>query len=474
VKLVHRVSAFFLSALALVLLAYSIVFYVLARTWLVWQFEHELHGTLHALVAAVEVEPEEVKWQPLEHTITMETGATADSVQWIVLGDRQTVVEKSRHAGPDLVELARTIAADSPPTAEQWVQIHQRLVAPRPLHDDREVDEFDELLIVAARSAAPLRADLMRLAGLVSLLPLVAWLAAAALGHRLCRRAVQPVMEMARLAREATGMPFDVRLPVADARDELGDLASAFNTLLARLQHFFNEQRQFAGNAAHELRTPLTVLRGQIEVALRRPRSAEESAQTLSLLRDQTVQLQNLVESLLFLARSEDDAVPPDVETLDVRDWVSCRIASWSPHPRSRDLRCEMELTGPVWISASRSLLSRLLDNLIENAFKFSEPGTPVTLKVRIDPESGPVRSCPTVSIQVTDRGCGVAAEERVAIFTPFYRTRSALDRRVAGTGLGLAIAARIARTCGATLQCESPSGGGSAFRLDLPRIVPN
>src|SRR5690606_24619267 len=109
-------------------------------------------------------------------------------------------------------------------------------------------------------------------------------LLAAALGRRFAARALQPVTEMSRRTRSIAGSDFRARLPVADSRDELAELGEAFNTLLDRQQQAYEQQRRLAGDAAHELRTPLTVLLGQIDVALRRPRPADEYVETLRLL----------------------------------------------------------------------------------------------------------------------------------------------------------------------------------------------
>lgn len=468
-KLVNRVSVFFLAAMAIVLIAYSSAFYAFVRGRLVRQFEQELHGALNALVAAVEVEPEEVKWQPLEHTIALGVVQGPDEVRWVVIGDGVLVVEQSRNASPDLVARARTIAANvarddhrnAGATNDGWRFLHRRLVAPTPERSQRELDEFDEIVVVVAHSTAPLNANLNRLLALVCVLPLVAWLAAAAGGHWFCRRALQPVLDMAKQARSMAGADFRSRLPVAETGDELADLAAAFNTLLDRQQGAMEQQRRFAGDAAHELRTPLTVLLGQIDVSLRRARSAEEYAATLRVLRDESAELRKIVESLLFLARAEDDAVLPDSETIALHEWLPGYLDRWNDHPRRADIRLRSEENGPCRITASSALLARLLDNLIENALKYSERGSRVDVTLARDDAEAVVA--------VEDQGRGIEAEDRSAIFNPFFRSRAARDAGIAGAGLGLAIAARIAKACGGRLNCTSELDRGSRFTLRLP-----
>lgn len=319
-KLVNRLSIYFLAALALVLVVYSSAFYAIVRGRLVQQFELELTGTLQSLVASVEVEPEEVKWQPLEHLIPVTAVATDDDVQWAVIGDGAMVVGHSGGISSTLLSqilehAGQSVAAEAGPrrvVLGDWHLLLQRLVAPAPDRSQRELDEFDEIVVAAAHSTVPLHHNLDRLLLLVSLLPLATWGAAAGAGVWMCRRALQPVVDMAQKANSMVGSRLHSRLPVSRANDELSDLARAFNTVLDRQQRAFEQQRRFTSAAAHELKTPLTGLLGQIDVTLRRSRSPEEYAATLAKLRKGTVDLQQIVESLLFLARADDDAVLPD------------------------------------------------------------------------------------------------------------------------------------------------------------------
>lgn len=468
--LVNRVSAFFLAALAIVLVVYSGLFYFIVRGRLVQQFDQELHGALYSLVAAIEVEPEEVKWQPLEHAIALGSGAGPEEVRWVVVGDGGQIVEQSRNNSPALVAEAQRITARASQQNQMegetaagggWTILYQRLVAPAPERSARELDEFDELVVVVARSSDDLNADLNRLALLVTLLPLAAWLVAAAAGRWFGARALRPVLEMAGRARSMTGSDFSTRLPVPASRDELSDLGEAFNTLLDRQQRAYEQQRRFAGDAAHELRTPLTVLLGQIDVALRRPRSPEEYAQTLALLRDQSSKLQQIVESLLFLARTEGDATLPGVEPIELDQWLWQYMKRWTDHPRHADMRLELALPSEMTVTASPSLLSHLLDNLISNAAKYSSAGTPLTI-------AATSRARDAV-IEVADQGRGISPEDLKTIFEPFFRSKSARETGVAGAGLGLAIAARIAAAFGGRLECTSELGRGSRFSFYLP-----
>lgn len=464
-KLVNRVSLFFLAALAIVLIVYSGGIYAIVRGRLHQEFERELHSALNSLVAAVEIEPEEVKWQPAEHTIALGSIQGRAEVRWAVIGDHGQVVETSSDVSPDIIAHAKEIAADADSidriSRSDWQFLHQRLAAPEPDRSQRESDEFDEIVVVVAHSTIPLNADLNRLLLLVCTLPLAVWLVAATIGHWFCRRALQPVLDMAGQAQSITGANFSARLAVSETGDELTELAVAFNRLLDRQNRALEQQRRFAGDAAHELRTPLTVLLGQIDVILRRPRSSEEYVDTLTVLRDETIDLQKIVDSLLFLARTEEDSDLPDAETITLSTWLNDYLIRWNGHPRQPDIHLHSDLRPSCRIRVSAPLLAHLLDNLIENAVKYSSPGSAIEIITTCENDEA--------VIEVQDHGSGITVEDQAAIFDPFFRARAARDTGVAGAGLGLAIARRIAQAFSGKLTCTSEVGSGSQFIVRLP-----
>ena len=468
--LTTRISIFFLSALAIVLVVYSLVFYSAGREHIEYQFTGELQGVLNSLVAAAEVEQTEVKWQPLEHSVALGTNMEFGALEWMVVGDRNRIVEQSREVSVPFREDALKFAAEGPTPGEivsknvrdGYQYYCQRIVAP-PTNEipDREIDEFDEITFVVGRSTMKRDALLNRLAIFVTILPLLAWSVAAVLGRWVVRRAILPVSRMADQAQSISGKDFKTRLRVSESGDELSELGMAFNRLLDRQQAALEQQSRFAGDAAHELRTPITVLLGEIDVTLRRSRSEAEYQETLGRLRQKAGTLQEIVESLLFLARSEGDGVSPHLEAVEVGAWLEEHRESWSQWPRGSDLQIEDRLKRGVCVRATRALLSRVMDNLVSNACKYSEAKTPVVVRLELERDQ--------VVIAVSDQGQGIAAEDLPHLFEPFFRSAQARRAGQAGTGLGLAIANRIVETLGGTLVCESRLGEGSRFVVRLP-----
>ncbi|WP_425616422.1 sensor histidine kinase [Anatilimnocola sp. NA78] len=474
-SLVNRVSAFFLLALALILAGYSAVFYALVSQQLHEQFDQQLHGALHMLAAAIEVEIDDVKFEPSDHTIHLGSEDGLEDIRWAIFDEAGLLVAKSENLkGVDqtdrhLLEYGKRLQQDDHDSRDlgDWRVLQQRLVAVQPKpKSERDPLERGELVVTVGRSPTDLNANLQMIGLQVTLLPLAAWLIAAIIGRLFVSAALRPVTTMASDARAMStaatsgGLIASERLPVADTRDELADLGLAFNTLLDQMFAALAQQQRFTGDAAHQLRTPLAALRGQIEVALRRPRSPEEHAQTLQVLLEQTVELQQIVEGLLFLARAEGQAALPETETIHLQHWLPEFLRRWQDHPRFADLRLE---TIPVAsVVAPAGLLGQLVENLISNALKYSPANSPIEIEVR-------VREAERVILSVQDRGAGVPANERTAIFEPFYRSPAARQSGISGTGLGLAIAARIAKALRGELTCEPVDGPGSCFVLDLP-----
>jgi signal transduction histidine kinase len=469
VKLVNRVSVFFLAALAVVLAGYSLLLYTTVRDYLHSEFDNRLSGALQILSASVEVEPEDVTWFPEEYTLDFE-GKVLQEVRWLVADERGRIVDQSPKLSIDslkdsvVVEYGRT---PHPRHAgaidlEGW-RIMQRLIqAPHPQPvERREFNEYGSLLVTVAMSHVQLDKALARLAGLLTVLPIAIWSLAALVGRTYVGRSLHPLRLMVDQAEAAAGAAFDLRLPTGKSGDELSELSAAFNRLLDQLQGAFERERRFSSDAAHQLRTPLTILQGELDVVLRRPRRAEEYVTSLQKLTQVVAEMRQVVESLLFLARSDQDATAPKLEPIDLSQWLPLYAQRWSSHPRFDDLEWG-QLPGPLLVETSASLLSQVLDNLIENALVYSPTGSQVEVQVSPRGEN--------VEIAVRDHGMGVAPEHREAIFEPFFRDPRSQAAAAGGSGLGLSVARRIARCLGGSLECRIVDNRqGSLFVLILP-----
>ena len=473
-SLTNRLTAFFLIALAIVLGGSFLVLNALARYVLDRQASERLGGALGNLVAAVEFTSAGLEWEPTQRPFDIHQLPNGP-YRWAVRDGREAVVAQSRFAGSDrepaLPMLSSSAGRDSSSTANVAIRGRTWRIAERvfvaPHYEPSSSDDatlYDRLILTVGLDLSPVRAELRDLAWISGAISLALWLIAAALARWLCRRAMVPVTRMAESVRAMGAQELDRRLTVAETEDEIHDLGAAFNGLLARLQEAFERQRRFTGDASHQLRTPLAAMLGQVEVALRRDRPAEDYRRVLALVRDQAAHLGRIVEMLLFLARADAEASLPGLEEVELGGWARRHLEAWSDQGRSSDLDARFECDGPVWVRVHPPLLGQLVDNLLDNASKYSNPGTPIT--VRIAREAG------LVALSVEDRGCGIEGEDLPRIFDPFYRSPVARRDGRAGVGLGLAVAHRIASALAGSLAVRSEPGRGSKFTLLLPEAI--
>jgi heavy metal sensor kinase len=479
VTLTNRLSLFFLATLAVVLVGFSVTLFLFVRMYLLRQSEERLDAALNALVASVEIGPHGLmEWEPTQRHLKLGPATFGEQIVWLVSDEKGSMVDRSQqaHAETFLAEASERLrtSAGSPQLVNRqgehwqfgrrWVQPDKQ--APARPHTEEANPKTDEkeyaaLSITAGVPLDPVHVTLRQLAVTLIGLSTAIWTLALFAGRVICRRALLPVARMAASAREIDASNLEQRLPAVSSQDELEDLNRAINSLLDRLQDAFERQRRFTGDASHQLRTPLAAILGQLEVALRRQRSPAEYEQVLATVHHKAEHLRRIVESLLFLARADHDARLPERERIDLRSWLPEQFRAWSQQERGKDIRLESAGGDACAVDVQPALLGEMLNILIDNACKCSQPGTPIKIRLQ--------RQQHTVDVQVEDQGCGIAASDLPYLFTPFFRSAETRRLGIVGCGLGLSIAKRLAGVFRGELTVTSRLGHGSCFTLRLP-----
>jgi heavy metal sensor kinase len=294
-------------------------------------------------------------------------------------------------------------------------------------------------------------------------LPLAMLLAVAG-GWLVARRSLAPVAVMAGRAREISASSLSQRLPVVNPHDELGSLATVFNATLQRLESSFSELRRFAADASHELRTPLTALRAEGEVALRTNRDSEQLRQSIGAMLEEAQRLQDLVESLLTLARAEAEKQPLGRATVDLGGLTKEVVESLRILADEKKQPLTVETDGNLSLAADATLLRHALLNLVHNAIRYTPTGGRIAIRCS--------RRDQDAVIEVTDTGEGIAPEHQAKVFERFYRVDKTRSRAEGGAGLGLAIARAAIERHGGRIELESTPGHGSLFRVVLPMVL--
>lgn len=289
----------------------------------------------------------------------------------------------------------------------------------------------------------------------------VAAVAAGALGVWLARRAVAPMEEASARAEQARTSVLELSLPVTGRDPDWDRLASTLNTLLSEGRSAMHRIQRFTGDAAHELRTPIYSILGESELALRRERSPAELRAALEGVHEEALRLQQVVDSLLLLARADAGSPLLDRrECTNPRVLVVAAIERLARHPLPEGtlrLRVAVEGSAPP-VRVDVPLFGRVLDNLLLN----SEQSGARQTQIELSSLEG------TAVLQVHDDGPGIPQELVPRLFERF--ARGARSRAGEGSGLGLSISRTIVEAHGGTLR-HIPTAHGASFRIELPSL---
>lgn len=296
---------------------------------------------------------------------------------------------------------------------------------------------------------------------LLALVPVAVALAAAG-GFVVARRALRPVRDMSRTAREITAEDLGRRLTRRGAEDEIDHLADTLNTMLAGLEAAFAQARRFSADAAHELRTPLTALKGEIEVALRAERSPDEHRRVLRSALEEVEHLIRVAEDLLLFSRSSA-AIGAPRDRVELEPLVLEALEVGTRRAQGTGVAVRGEEIEPATVRGEAGALRRAVLNLVDNAIKYTPAGGKVSLSL-LTREGRAL-------IVVQDTGIGIDPADRGRIFDPFVRLDAARSRDAGGVGLGLALVRSIVTAHGGAVDVESTSGAGSRFTIRLPLV---
>ena len=311
-------------------------------------------------------------------------------------------------------------------------------------------------------SPAALRSDLLLV--LVSIV--VAGTAATLMGAwHFTSSAVRPVSEITAQATRIEAGTLDQRIQAHADTEEYEGLVAVLNRMLERLERGFAAQRRLTADVSHELRTPLTALRGEIEVALRAPRSQREYEHVLRSGLEEIDRLTELSEDLLLVTRAEARVVTAQRVATDIDELIVDRLDKLRRRFEERDLAVERSLrAGQPAVLIDPELVGRLVDHLLDNALQFTPLGGTIKVQLKPIPGGGGLR------LAVENSGPGIAAADLPHLFEPFYRADPARTRTAdGGTGLGLALVASIAHLHGGLARASSVPGQGTRFEVDIP-----
>lgn len=279
-------------------------------------------------------------------------------------------------------------------------------------------------------------------------------------GYWIAGRALRPVQKITEAASQISqGRDLNKRIGLGKGNDELHRLANVFDDMFSRLDEAFKTEQRFTSDASHELRTPMSVIMAQCEYSLEKPRTNEEYAEALTVIQRQGRKMSRLIEDMLCFARMEQNEKSYPLEKLDFSELVG-DVCSDMSLIKDKNITLKWHTRSDVFISGNRMLLTRLLTNLISNAYRYGRQDGKIIVTLEADEE---------ILLKVEDNGIGIPDDQQKKIFERFYRAD--MSRNTEGTGLGLAMVRDIADYHGGYVEVSSKVGTGSIFSVHFPRF---
>ena len=316
--------------------------------------------------------------------------------------------------------------------------------------DPQLVAPDDELTIVVDGAQGRFRATNWYITAAVTLLSGI-------LAYFVSGRALKPLRSFAsQVEKVQLNNLADMKID-EDVLPEFKQLSHSFNQMLERLNTAFAAQRQFTGNAAHELRTPLALMQAQLELfSAEHPAVLPQTAEFLTLLREQTERLTQMTRTLLEMSNLQQVARNERIQLAPMIEEIFTDLA-----PLSDKRGVTLTAEGDGIMTGSDALIYRLIFNLTENAVKYNRQGGSVRVSVTQKPEK--------LLLRVSDTGCGIPKEYQCSIFQPFFRVDKSRSREYGGAGLGLSLVWEIADLHGGSVWVEESSDKGTTIAVELP-----
>ena len=275
-------------------------------------------------------------------------------------------------------------------------------------------------------------------------------------------RSIKPISAIIETSNIITKDNLKSRIPLPINKDELHLLADTINNLLDRVENAIEREKQFTSDASHELRTPLAVIKGTLEVLVRKPRNQEEYREKIDFCINEVNRLNHLVDELLLLARFENQKQSLKTERVSLNAVFLDIVSRNSTIISEKKLSCLPLFTKDCYIETDSYLFSLIVNNVLTNAIKYSKIGGIINFDIK-ETKSATV-------FTISDNGIGIASEDLEKIFDQFYRSKSNQHPQIKGTGLGLSIVKRLCLLLQIDLEIKSKENVGTKVILSFAK----
>ena len=271
-------------------------------------------------------------------------------------------------------------------------------------------------------------------------------------------RSIKPVRTIIDTSSKITKDNLQTRIPLPKNKDELYVLSENINNLLNRIESAIDREKQFTSDASHELRTPLAVIKGTMEVLIRKPRNQQEYEEKIQFCISEVDRLNHMVDQLLLLARFENQKQNVKQETIYLNALILDNLTRFSEKTENKKIKIVADFTEDFYVQSDNYLVSIIFSNLISNAIKYSNDNGKIELKLE--------KTSTDLIFTIADNGVGISEQDLNKIFNSFYRSDVTNHPDIKGTGLGLSIVKRLCDLLKIKISVESKINEKTKFTL--------
>ena len=271
-------------------------------------------------------------------------------------------------------------------------------------------------------------------------------------------RSIKPVRTIIDTSSQITKDNLQTRIPLPKNKDELYVLSENINNLLNRIESAIDREKQFTSDASHELRTPLAVIKGTMEVLIRKPRNQQEYEEKIQFCISEVNRLNHMVDQLLLLARFENQKQNVKQETIYLNALILDNLTRFSEKTENKKIKIVADFTEDFYVQSDNYLVSIIFSNLISNAIKYSNDNGKIELKLE--------KTLTDIIFTIADNGVGISEQDLNKIFNSFYRSDVTNHPDIKGTGLGLSIVKRLCDLLKIKISVESKINEKTKFTL--------
>lgn len=274
-------------------------------------------------------------------------------------------------------------------------------------------------------------------------------------------RSIKPINSIIETSNIITRDNLKSRIPLPQNRDELYILSQTINNLLDRIENTIEREKQFTSDASHELRTPLTVIKGTLEVLIRKPRNQEEYQEKINFCVSEVNRLNHLVDQLLLLARFENQNKSLKIEKVCLNALILDTISRYSSIIQSKKIHISTDFVKEYYVENDGYLVSIIINNLVSNALKYSNENANLNIVLTDENDK--------MECHIIDSGIGIPADDLQKIFNQFYRSKAIENTGIKGSGLGLSIVKRLCALLHVDIKITSKENVGTTVFLSFP-----